>query len=877
MQEQVRAVNLPDEPFGKYPLQISDFLSEHGRKRTFQTGDCLLQAGDRGEAVRFIVSGKASFVLSDDDNRETSVDSLGPGDVFGEISCLIGAPAPSDTRIVADEPCVLIELTAEDFEVMVKENPEFSLTLFRNLARQITRLDKSVQKNKTRRLALQNLISRQEHIFPEQVIGEYINTFTVKRIEELAETDGPVLIIGETGVGKEILAHKLYRHSRRYRSVFLFLDVLRTRTEYTTKFVDLGFPSTIQDSGSEQLKQFLGLEEIGPDGSRLVTPGYFDLTEDGTLLVRGIDQLSVEVQEKLLETVRTGMFTRCGGSSPQRTKLRLIATTELDPAQITPDKQPLLYELLARSVNVPPLRKRRREIPSLVDYFVNYYCVELRKRIGALPQETMKALVNYSWPGNDMELSTTLKRAILVSEGGVIKPQDIYFDLKRVEGQGKLNLLRLKKFKQALVSPLFPAVFQSAVTPFFFILLMLLFLGPADPMQNPAALFAWAVGWPVLIIGAFVWARFWCSLCPIGTLSKLAKKVIAFEKPFPQFLKNRSDLIIAGAVIFIIWFETATNIRHSPANVGILFMVMLASAVTVAVVFERQSWCRYLCGLGGMISVLSKASFVELRADRNVCISQCTSNECYLGNESIEGCPFGIVAPKLHSNRFCKLCGLCVKSCPHGAINLNLRMPGREIWEMRHTNTGTAFLIIGMVGGLLTEMISKMPIYAHLTQSLPIPDIGKFTLVFVLVLLTVNLISAGSTSVSRRVFGDTFSDNYARYGLALLPVALSGFMAFHIYYLINLGVQLPILLSEHFHFEIFRQMIIRIPPNVTHTIQRFLLVVGMLWSLFIVYKIGRAGEADTRKLFFGILPHALFVIFLTVLLLNAISHFFYAV
>ena len=207
-------------------------------------------------------------------------------------------------------------------------------------------------------------------------------------------------------------------------------------------------------------------------------------------------------------------------------------------------------------------------------------------------------------------------------------------------------------------------------------------------MKNPAALFSWAVGWPVLIIGAFVWARFWCSLCPIGTVSNLAKRIIALERPFPAFLKKHSDFVMAGAVLFIIWFETATGIRDSPFTLGVLLSIMLASAILVAVIYERQSWCHYLCGLGGVAGVLAKTSIVELRADRNVCISQCGSNECFLGTTANEGCPFGQAGPRLHSNRLCTLCGTCVKNCPHGAINLNLRVPGSEIWEMRHTNDG---------------------------------------------------------------------------------------------------------------------------------------------------------------------------------------------
>ena len=170
---------------------------------------------------------------------------------------------------------------------------------------------------------------------------------------------------------------------------------------------------------------------------------------------------------------------------------------------------------------------------------------------------------------------------------------------------------------------------------------------------------------------------------------------------------------------------------------------MLGSAIIVSVLYERQSWCLYLCGLGGMVGVLAKTALVELRADRNVCISQCGSNECYLGTSDQDGCPFGNAGPRLHSNRLCSLCAACVKNCPHGAINLNLRFPARELWELRRPNTGTAFLVIGLIGGLLSEMAGKTEVYAYVTGFLPIPKVVAFTVV------VRNAIAAGEPHADR--------------------------------------------------------------------------------------------------------------------------------
>jgi transcriptional regulator with AAA-type ATPase domain len=873
----------PDErylnPLERLPEEVRRDLSSKGRIVNYTPGDSILRPGQGGDVIGILLSGVATVNLRDDEARDMSVDSLGPGDMFGEISFLTGAPSPMDSELIAEGPCETLEVDASDFQSILDEHPGFSVTLMRNLARKITRLDRKVVKSKVKRRALQSLISREEHIFPDYVIGDFVKQRLADKLHDLAHSDSPALIVGETGVGKEVLAHAIYRMGKRYKDVFLLLDLLRPVSEKAFQAEPVNGAgddgaSDDNDITKEQLVLFFGAEELGEDGALKEKPGYLELCEEGTLLVRGAERLTQTMQTRLLSAMETGVFHRFGGRAGQENRARIILTSELDEHDVDPERHPLIFALIDEAIVVPPLRKRRREIPTLVNHYVKKYGRELRKEIDDLPSETIKTLVNYNWPGNDVELSGTLKRAILVSEGGVIRPQDIYFDLKRVGAAGKFDLLSFKPVKKAVLSPLFPAILQSAVTPFFFILLLFLFLGPADPMRNPGALVSWAVGWPVLIIGSFIWARFWCALCPIGVISGLAKKVISLNKPFPAFLKTHSDFLLALAVIAIIWFETATGIRNSPFNVGLLLLAMLISAIIVSVIFERQSWCRYLCGLGGMIGLLSKASVVEMRADRNVCISHCNTNDCLLGRDGKEGCPFGQAGPRLHSNRLCKLCGACVKLCPHDAVRLRFRVPGQELWEIRHTNKGTAFLTLGMIGGLLTEMFSASDEYTRLTIWTGLPHIVKFSALFLIIVAGVNLLNLAAAAISRSVYGDRLSENYSRYGLALLPLALASFMAFHLYYLINLGVHLPILLSKTFDFELFRTMIIQVPQWVTFSIQQALIGLGFLWSAMVIYKLGRTGAESFWPAFRGVIPHWISAGILGLVVLEAMKTFF---
>jgi DNA-binding NtrC family response regulator len=119
-----------------------------------------------------------------------------------------------------------------------------------------------------------------------------------------------------------------------------------------------------------------------------------ELTEDGTLLVRSTEQLTAEVQDKLLQAVTGGIFRRFNGLTDQKVQIRLIATTTLPVDEITAERHPLLHGLKGRSIIIPPLRNRRREIPGLVKHYLNQYCQELRKEIAKLPKETLKTRVN---------------------------------------------------------------------------------------------------------------------------------------------------------------------------------------------------------------------------------------------------------------------------------------------------------------------------------------------------------------------------------------------------------------------------------------------------------------------------------------------------
>ena len=302
--------------------------------------------------------------------------------------------------------------------------------MLKRLARKVIRLDQNVYKNTRKKRALQNIISREDHLFPDYFVGETVRKRVGRRLEELAGSQRPVLITGETGVGKEFLAHAMYKMSSSHQRVFLFLDLLRPLTETTSTLNYCELPEENLDPTEQQMKLFFGSETREQGQSRVETPGYLELTEEGTLLVRGMENLTLLMQNRLLFSLKNGKFKKVGALGYQNLDTRIIGTTNLDASEISAEKHPLLHWMLEHSIHVPPLRKRRKEIPALVEHYVGKYSQELHKEVNKLPKETIKTLVGYSWPGNDRELATTLKRAVSTlcrrcdqTTGHILRPQ----------------------------------------------------------------------------------------------------------------------------------------------------------------------------------------------------------------------------------------------------------------------------------------------------------------------------------------------------------------------------------------------------------------------------------------------------------------------
>ena len=418
----------------RLPDRATRLLSATGRVREYQAGD-LITHEHSDDQIRLMISGGASLVLRDDNGERILVDTLGPGDIFDRAGFFTGVPWRSDAELIAEERCRVMTVSGEAFEQALHDDPQFTVPLVKSLVRRIMRLDSTVLDGKLKRRALQALISKPEHVFPGYVMGDTIRDQVTDRIDELARTDRPVLIIGEDGVGKGNLARSLFLKSHHGKDLFLQVDLLNFLSQEGLEALEHDTPEAEQELTFRHERLLFGSDEPGRGGATKERPGYFELGDGGTLLIRGAEQLTSQTQLKVLEALVTRTFRRHGSVRLRKAQVRLVATTSREASAISLERHPLLYALLEGSVVVPPLRSRRSEIPRLAKNYVQMYSRELGRETVNIPGETLNALLSYTWPGNDLELASALKRALQVSKGDTLTPQDVYLGLKRAEGK----------------------------------------------------------------------------------------------------------------------------------------------------------------------------------------------------------------------------------------------------------------------------------------------------------------------------------------------------------------------------------------------------------------------------------------------------------
>ncbi|HXF94388.1 MAG TPA: sigma 54-interacting transcriptional regulator [Nitrospiraceae bacterium] len=292
-----------------------------------------------------------------------------------------------------DEP-----FTPEDVELLGQAASQIAIAVDNALTHEeVQKLKDKLAKEK---LYLEDEI-RTEHNFEEIVGDSAVLKKVLKQVEIVAPTDSTVLIFGETGTGKELLARAIHSLSGRRNRTFVKMNCA-------------AIPSGLLES------ELFGHEKGAFTGAITQKIGRFELADGGTLFLDEVGDIPLELQSKLLRVLQEQEFERLGSNKTIKVNVRLVAATNRNLGQMVTEKQfrsDLYYRLNVFPLTVPALRERREDIPLLVRYFTQKFARRMNKRIETVPTETMEALTRYHWPGNVRELENLIERAVILSEG----------------------------------------------------------------------------------------------------------------------------------------------------------------------------------------------------------------------------------------------------------------------------------------------------------------------------------------------------------------------------------------------------------------------------------------------------------------------------
>jgi len=288
--------------------------------------------------------------------------------------------------------------THEEVEFLSQASGQIAIALENALAyRQISELKDKLAQEK---LYLEQEI-RSEMNF-DQIVGDSPALRQVlEMVQTVAPSDSTVLLLGETGTGKELIARAIHDHSRRKNRTFVKLNCA-------------AIPTGLFES------ELFGHEKGAFTGAISQKIGRFELADQGTLFLDEVGDVPLEIQPKLLRALQEREFERLGSTRTKKVDVRLVAATNRDLGGMIANREfrsDLYYRLNVFPIRIPPLRERREDIPVLARYFAQNFAQQMQKPIETIPAATLRALTEWDWPGNVRELANFIERAVILTRG----------------------------------------------------------------------------------------------------------------------------------------------------------------------------------------------------------------------------------------------------------------------------------------------------------------------------------------------------------------------------------------------------------------------------------------------------------------------------
>lgn len=461
-------------------------------------------------------------------------------------------------------------------------------------------------------------------------------------------------------------------------------------------------------------------------------------------------------------------------------------------------------------------------------------------------------------PGITPRLVFLLLTAAAIAAGGMA--WSIVRSRSPANLKSPFNLLEIRWLDRFVRWKGFLPVLQIPVLILTFVIMLLGFFDIQDGGRNLATKLTWVVWWPGIVFTFIVVGRLWCVVCPFGALNEGAAKWAKPKMMFPKAL--RSLWLATLFFVLLTWADEQLGIIRSPHMTAWLILLLALVSVGTGIVFQRRSFCRYLCPITGLQGLYSMASPIELRAvDRSLCGKGC-NQDCYRGSEKAAGCPMFEFPMTMDRNTYCNFCFECVKDCPKDNLVLRFRRFGSDLWSSARRRLDETYLALAMVGIttiVTAQMLSSWPGWiSRLSRLIPLPlrtlmkpvtylTLTESVVFFVGSLVVIPLLGYLAAWIGHRMAGDHETETrktFVTLGYMFIPVGLAMHLAHNFSHLfLEGGGVVPALQRTLNRFtsldagEPDWQVAPLVSPEIVHGLEMATVLAGLVLSIAVGYRL----------------------------------------
>jgi hypothetical protein len=364
----------------------------------------------------------------------------------------------------------------------------------------------------------------------------------------------------------------------------------------------------------------------------------------------------------------------------------------------------------------------------------------------------------------------------------------------------------------------------------------------------------WDLWHPLLAFTIIIVGRLWCFACPIGAIGEWTQSVFSLNRKYPEKYRN----LWIAVILFLVVFAGERHLfqfTRNPPNTAYLLLFFTVLAVVMGAVYEKRSFCRYICPIGLVLGLFSMLSGIELRCKSKKTCQDHDLKECIIGNEAGKGCPVGEVPQTMERNNQCIMCMECVKSCSKGNIRISPRIPGADIIHSKKTHLDEAYLVHGIIIIFLfvmgMERLQFRTVIINFVKStLPVDSLAFLDMYWrnmwaVIIFILITLGAAGLMYISTRAAfsGKNTKQKFIELSYAFIPLSLSVYLAENTFRLLK-GLFFIAGSIGSFFGRIWE-----FSPDFD-TINRFqvlLLVCGFIFTLWAGYLISKSDTNDEKE------------------------------